>query len=344
MVGTGRGAQLGILIKGPEVLESTRRVDTVVLDKTGTVTTGRMALVDVVAAAGERRRTRSLRARPAAARGRRPSTRSPGPIADAAPGSARCPPVDRLRQPATGSGCPGRVEGHAVVVGRPRCSPRAGSHLPPRPRRRRRGRRGARPHRRRGRLGRPGARRARGRRHGQADLAPRRCAQLRALGLRPVLLTGDNERAARAVAAEVGIDEVIADVLPADKVDVVRRAAGRGPGRRHGRRRRQRRRRAGAGRPRPGDGHRHRRGDRGQRPDPGARRPAGRRRRDPAVPAYARGRSRATCSGPSPTTSRRCRWPPPACSTRCSPAPRWRSRSVFVVTNSLRLRRFSPDR
>ena len=67
-----------------------------------------------------------------------------------------------------------------------------------------------------------------GRRHRQADLAPRRCAELRALGLRPVLLTGDNAAAARAVAAEVGIDEVIAEVLPADKVAVVRRLQAEG--------------------------------------------------------------------------------------------------------------------
>ena len=86
-------------------------------------------------------------------------------------------------------------------------------------------------------------------------------AELRRLGLRPMLLTGDNRRAAEAVAAEVGIDaaDVVAEVLPAGKVDVVAAAAGRGPRRGHGRRRRQRRRRAGPGRPRPGHGHRRRR-------------------------------------------------------------------------------------
>ena len=143
---------------------------------------------------------------------------------------------------------------------------------------------------------------------------------LRDLGLTPVLLTGDHEAVARTVAAEVGIDEVIADVLPADKVDVVKRlqAEGRvvamvgdgvndaaGPG---------------AGRPRPGDGHRQRRGDRGRRPDPGPRRPAGRRRRDPALAAdprrdqgqpvlgvrLQRGRDPARRRGPAQPDAGRC--------------------------------------
>ena len=112
-------------------------------------------------------------------------------------------------------------------------------------------------------------------------------ASLKALGLRPVLLTGDNEATARAVAAAVGIDEVIAEVLPADKADVVAPPAGRGPRRRDGRRRRQRRARARPGRPRARDRHRHRRRDRGLRPHARLRRPARRRRRDPAVAADA---------------------------------------------------------
>ena len=137
-----------------------------------------------------------------------------------------------------------------------------------------------------------------------------------ALGLRPVLLTGDNQRDRRAVAAEVGIDEVIAEVLPADKVDVVRRlqAEGRvvamvGDG--------------------VNDAPALAQADLGLAMGTGtdvaieasdltlvARRPARRRRRDPPLPPHARARSRATCSGPSPTTSPRSRWPRPACSTR----------------------------
>ncbi len=100
LVGTGRGAQLGILIKGPEVLESTRRVDTVVLDKTGTVTAGRMTLTDVVAAPGVARDANCSGWPPRSSP--RPSTRSPRAIADAAarPRSAASPVVGLRRRPA----------------------------------------------------------------------------------------------------------------------------------------------------------------------------------------------------------------------------------------------------
>ena len=108
----------------------------------------------------------------------------------------------------------------------------------------------------------------------------------------------------------------IAEVLPADKVDVVKRLQAEGRVGGDGRRRRQRRRRPRPGRPGAGHGHRHRRRDRGRRPDPGTRRPERRRRRDPALPRARSAPSRATCSGPSPTTWPRCRWPPPGCSTR----------------------------
>ena len=134
MVGTGRGAQLGILIKGPEVLESTRRVDTVVLDKTGTVTTGRMSLVDAVPAAGEdrdggapaRRRARGGLGAPdrpgrACARRRR--------RADGRGLTAR-PDVEGFANVA-GLGVQGIVDGHAVVVGRPRLLAEWSQHLPP---------------------------------------------------------------------------------------------------------------------------------------------------------------------------------------------------------------------
>ncbi|HEV7722411.1 MAG TPA: heavy metal translocating P-type ATPase [Iamia sp.] len=219
MVGTGRGAQLGILIKGPEVLESTRRVDTVVLDKTGTVTTGEMALVDVVVAEGVSE-DETLRLAGSVEDG------SEHPIGAAIAAGARergiaLAPVESFAS-TQGLGVTGVVDGHAVVAGRERFLADWSLPLP-------------------------------------ADLAAARdaaetlgntpvligwdgaaravvvvsdtvkdtsaeaVARFVALGLRPVLLTGDNERAARHVAAQVGIDEVVAEVLPADKVDVVRR-------------------------------------------------------------------------------------------------------------------------
>jgi Cu+-exporting ATPase len=219
MVGTGRGAQLGILIKGPEVLESTRRVDTVVLDKTGTVTTGRMTLLDVVPAAGEEP-GRVLRLAGALEAG------SEHPIAQAvARGAAErtgsLPAVTDFAN-AEGLGVHGVVEGVAVVVGRRRLLADWSLPLPADLDRAMDEAEGA------GRtaiaVGWDGA--ARGVLVVADAVRPTSAtavAQLRALGLTPILLTGDNERAARAVAAQVGIDEVIAEVLPQDKVDVVRR-------------------------------------------------------------------------------------------------------------------------
>ena len=213
LVGTGRGAQLGILIKGPEVLESTRRVDTVVLDKTGTVTTGQMTLLDAdsvdqdvlrlagaVENASEHPIGRAI-ARAAAER---------GPLPEVAGFSAE-----------PGLGVRGRVDGHDVVVGRPSSD----VALPAEP---------------------ADAVRAAGVAGRTAvvvavdgvaravlvvgdQLKPTSAdavAALRGLGLRPILLTGDNADAARRVAAQVGItdpDAVIAEVLPADKLDVVKR-------------------------------------------------------------------------------------------------------------------------
>ncbi|MFF3907173.1 heavy metal translocating P-type ATPase [Streptomyces sp. NPDC001848] len=232
MVGTGRGAQLGILIKGPEVLESTRRVDTVVLDKTGTVTTGRMTLQEVYAAedTDEKEVLRLAGALEHA---------SEHPIARAIAEGAQMgvPPRERSRawgsvgdlpalehfENVPGLGVRGRVEGHEVTVGR----------FP-------------------GTLPEPLARaKARAETEGRtavvvvrdgvalgvvtvADAIKETSAEavrdLRALGLRPVLLTGDNRAVAEAVARVVGIDgaDVIAEVLPEDKAGVVRRLQGEG--------------------------------------------------------------------------------------------------------------------
>jgi len=219
MVGTGRGAQLGILIKGPEVLERTRKITTIVLDKTGTITEGRMWLADAVPAAGTSR-AELLRLAGAA------EDASEHPIARAIAEAAReelggLPTVEGFTNRA-GLGIEAVVEGHAVLVGRPSLLAEWGLDL-------------------------------------QADLAQARdeaeeggqtvvaagwdgairgllvvadrikptsahaVAELKRLGLTPVLLTGDNGRTAEAVAAQVGIERVLADVLPDEKVAEVRR-------------------------------------------------------------------------------------------------------------------------
>ena len=217
LVGTGRGAQMGILIKGPEVLESTRKVDTIVLDKTGTVTTGKMTLVDVVAGPGVDR-AELLRLAGAL------EDASEHPIAQAiAKGATQ--EVGQLPTPTEfanveGRGVRGVVEGRAVVVGRESLLADESLALS------------------------AGLAAAKARAEGEGktvvaagwDGAARgllvvadtikptsaeAVAQLRRLGLTPVLLTGDNEAVARQIAAEVGIDQVIAEVLPKDKVDVV---------------------------------------------------------------------------------------------------------------------------
>ncbi|MGY1711201.1 heavy metal translocating P-type ATPase [Geodermatophilus sp. SYSU D00758] len=223
MVGTGRGAQLGILIRGPEVLESTRRVDTVVLDKTGTVTTGRMTLLDVVPTPGADP-AEVLRVAGAL------ESASEHPIAQAVARAAAerggpLPAVEGFANVA-GLGVQGVVEGRAVVVGRPRLLADRSAPLPAaledaRAAAEAGGRTAVA-------VAWDGA--ARGVLVVADAVKPTSAAavrQLRALGLRPVLLTGDNERAARAVAAEVGVDPgpdtVIAEVLPQEKVDVVRR-------------------------------------------------------------------------------------------------------------------------
>ncbi|OBB00285.1 copper-translocating P-type ATPase [Mycolicibacterium fortuitum] len=219
LVGTGRGAQLGILIKGPEVLESTRRVDTVVLDKTGTVTTGAMTLLDVITAAGEEP-AEVLRLAGAVEDG------SEHPIAQAIAKGARekvgdLPVVEDFAN-AAGLGVQGIVDGHALVVGRRRLLADWGQQLSPELDTAMREAQA---------LGRTAI--AVGW-DGQAravlvvadavkPTSKEAIEQLRGLGLEPIMLTGDNEAAARAIAEQVGVQEVYAEVLPQDKVDVVKR-------------------------------------------------------------------------------------------------------------------------
>jgi len=221
LVGTGRGAQLGILIKGPQVLESTRTVDTIVLDKTGTVTSGRMSLHAVLPVndqdAGDLLRIVGAL-----------EHASEHPIATAIADAARqesqgpLPPVSDFAN-TQGLGVTGIVEGHAAVAGRAAWLVAEYAMTIP-------------------------AELAASASEAEADgrtvifagwdgvlrgalvvsdtikpTSAQAIAELVSLGLRPVLLTGDNERAARAVAAEVGIAEVTAEVLPQDKVAVVRR-------------------------------------------------------------------------------------------------------------------------
>ena len=219
LVGTGRGAQLGILLKGPEVLESTRRIDTVVLDKTGTVTTGQMSLTAAHTADGVDE-SDVLRLAGAAEHA------SEHPIAQAiARGAADrvgdLPEVEEFTN-IEGLGVQAVVDGHAILVGRPALLEQWSQPLPDELL----------------------TAQTTAESHGHTAVAvawdgaaravlevadtvkptsAEAIAQLRTLGLQPVLLTGDNDAVARTVASEVGIDEVIAEVLPADKVDVISR-------------------------------------------------------------------------------------------------------------------------
>jgi P-type Cu+ transporter len=225
MVGTGRGAQLGLLIKGPEVLESTRKVDTIVLDKTGTVTTGRMSLVGTTVAEGvdEAEALRLVGALEHASE--HPIAQA---IAAAAAADGPLPAVEGFAN-REGLGVEGVVDGRALVVGRPALLAQADPpvHLPPALDEARQAAEAA---------GRTAIAAAW---DGQAravfvvadtvkPTSAEAVARLKELGLRPVLLTGDNAMTARAVAAEVGIDEVIAEVLPSGKAEVVRRLQGEG--------------------------------------------------------------------------------------------------------------------
>ena len=220
LVGTGRGAQLGILIKGPQVLESTRSVDTIVLDKTGTVTAGRMRLIGIVARPGEREDEVLRIAAALEHASEHPIARA---IADE--GIARFGSLPEVRDfvSTQGVGVSGLAEGHEVHVGRNSAhagdDPTLTSAI----------------HEAQA-LGHTVVTVAwDGRARGVLVVADtvkptsREAIQaLRRLGLTPVLLTGDHATAARAVAAEVGIDEVIAEVMPADKVAVIQRLQGQG--------------------------------------------------------------------------------------------------------------------
>lgn len=224
LVGTGRGAQMGVLIKGPEVLESTKRIDTIVLDKTGTVTTGKMTLTDVIVGAGVDR-TQLLRL----AGGLEDASEHPiaQAIAAGATSEVGALPTPESFENIEGKGVQGIVDGHAVLAGRDTLLAEWSQHL-------------------------------------DDDLAEAKQAaehdgktaiavgwdghargvlvvsdqvkatsaqaidQFKALGLTPMLVTGDNQAVAGHVAAEVGIDQVIAEVLPKDKVDVVARLQGEG--------------------------------------------------------------------------------------------------------------------
>ena len=225
LVGTGRGAQLGLLIKGPEVLESTRRVDTdrARQDRHGHDRPDEPRRRDVADGVDRDEALRLVGALEDASE--HPIARAIAePRRDAAAAGGR-----GASRTARGSASRASSTGTRVVVGRPALLADWAMHLPARARRR-----APAPPRRAGQTaiaaGWDGAARAvlRRRRHRQADVAPRRSRRCKALGLRPVLLTGDNATTARAVAAEVGIDEVIAEVLPADKADVVRRLQAEG--------------------------------------------------------------------------------------------------------------------
>ncbi|AMW08847.1 carbonate dehydratase [Streptomyces qaidamensis] len=224
MVGTGRGAQLGILIKGPEVLESTRRVDTVVLDKTGTVTTGRMTLLAVHTADGTDEAEVLRLAGALEHSSEHPIARA---VADGALEKLGELPAPEDFANVPGLGVQGVVEGHAVLVGRERLLADWAMGLPEE-------------------LARAGAAAEEAGRTAIAvawdgaaravlevadavkDTSAEAVGRLRALGLTPILLTGDNAAVARSVAREVGIEEVIAEVLPQDKVDVVKRLQAEG--------------------------------------------------------------------------------------------------------------------
>jgi Cu+-exporting ATPase len=224
LVGTGRGAQLGILIKGPEVLESTRRVDTIVLDKTGTVTTGVMSLVDIVTVDGTSADEVLALVGAVEHGAEHPIARAIAAAAQSRPGGLA--DVEAFAASA-GLGVQGVVEGHAVVAGRERFVTDWGLHLTGPLEQARTAAEAE------GRTvvlaGWDGSLRAL---FVVADtLKPTSAeaiAQFEALGLAPVLLSGDNTAAARSVGAQLGIDEVVADVLPADKLAVIRELQARG--------------------------------------------------------------------------------------------------------------------
>ncbi|MFE7455635.1 heavy metal translocating P-type ATPase [Streptomyces sp. NPDC057554] len=226
MVGTGRGAQLGILIKGPEVLETTRRADTIVLDKTGTVTTGKMTLLAVHTADGTDEND-VLRLAGAVEHS------SEHPIAQAVAAGATerldgaTLPTPESFANVPGLGVQGVVDGHAVLVGREKLLAEWEIRLPESLTRAKAEAESA---------GRTAitvawdgeARAVLEVADAVKDTSAEAVRRLRALGLTPILLTGDNRAVADAVAREVGIDEVYAEVMPEDKVDVVKRLQAEG--------------------------------------------------------------------------------------------------------------------
>ncbi|EST25163.1 heavy metal translocating P-type ATPase [Streptomyces niveus] len=224
MVGTGRGAQLGILIKGPEVLETTRKVDTIVLDKTGTVTTGKMTLLGVHAAPDTADNELLRLAGALEHASEHPIARA---IATGATDRTGTLPTPEDFANIPGLGVQGIVEGHAVLVGRTKLLAEWEIHLPEELETRKQ------------------EAETQGRTvvavawDGEArgilevadavkDTSAEAIRRLRGLGLTPILLTGDNRAVADAVAREVGITEVIADVMPEGKVDVVTRLQAEG--------------------------------------------------------------------------------------------------------------------
>ncbi len=224
LVGTGRGAQMGVLIKGPEVLESTRRVDTIVVDKTGTVTTGTMTLTEVVPAPGVERAQLLRLAGSLENASEHPIAQA---IATGATEQVGDLPTPESFENIEGLGVQGIVDGHAVLVGREALLAEWSQYLDDNLRAAKR------------------AAEVSGKTavtvgwEGQArgvlvvadqikPTSAQAITQFAELGLTPVLLTGDNQTVAEEIAAEVGIDQVMAEVLPKDKVDVVARLQGEG--------------------------------------------------------------------------------------------------------------------
>ncbi|MGC5172060.1 heavy metal translocating P-type ATPase [Microbacterium sp. DT81.1] len=221
LVGTGRGSQLGILIRGPQVLEQTRKVDTIVLDKTGTVTTGHMATTEISPAPGVTR-DQLLRAAAAVEGG------SEHPVARAIVAAAPTVPLAETFASHAGFGVQGVVEGSLVVAGRPSWVQEQWGIRPPAD---------AQQHAET--LAAAGATVVMVAQDGDylgaiavADTVKPTSAEairrFRALGLRPVLLTGDNAGSAAHIASTIGIEEVHAGVTPAGKLEIIRRLQGEG--------------------------------------------------------------------------------------------------------------------
>ena len=305
VVACGRGAQLGIFIKGYQALESSRSIDTVVLDKTGTVTTGRMTVTGVHAG----RRDQPRRAAPLAGAVEQASEHAVAAAITAArrPSAGRAAALADGFRALPGLGARGIVDGARCIVGRERLLREHGLTVPAELSRAARRLGAGRPHGRPGRLGRRGPGRSRWPTRSSPRPAARSpsCARL---GLRPVLLTGDNEATARAVAAAAGSTRSSPRCCPPRRPTSSpgctptatgwpwsATASTTGP----------------PWPPPPRAGHRvgHRRRHQRGRPDPAPRRPGDRARRDPARPGHLHARSAATSAGRSATTSPRSRWP-----------------------------------